>query len=444
MLHRFLKSCEIDRGVMYALLARSWQTVAGLVTLLLIARFFTPELQGFYYTFLSIIALQTFVELGFYLVIVNVASHEWAHLQLDHKGCIVGQPEALSRLVSLGRLIFKWYAVASFIFIVIVGLAGYIFFSQSFQNSIRWQGPWITLVFLSGLSLCTLPYISLLEGCNQVVIVNQFRLVQALLAYSSLWLIITLNGGLWGLVALTGVNFLSCLYLLLYRYRYFFEPFLKPPAGRCIVWRSDIWPMQSRIAISGLVNYFAFSLFNPVMFRYHGPVVAGQMGMCWQIVSAVQGTVSAWISAKVPLFGRIIAQRDYAKLDRLWRRSLVPSFVMVSGGVMLLWLLIYSFNNWQIPLARRLLPPLPTGLFFLAVILMQISQWQTGYLRAHKQEPIMIMSIVCSLAIGFLVWLLGSRFGPVGAAAAYLGVVVASVVWETAIWRRCRTIWHEE
>jgi hypothetical protein len=55
----------------------------------------------------------------------------------------------------------------------------------------------------------------------------------------------------------------------------------------------------------------------------------------------------------------------------------------------------------------------------------------------------MIMSITTSLLIGLLVWLLGSRFGPVGAAMGYLGTVLLIVIWETVIWVRRRAEWHQ-
>ena len=148
---QLLKQLEIDRAVVFVLLNRGWQFLAGPITLLLIARSFSPEVQGFYYTFDSLLALQSFVELGFFLVIINVASHEWASLGLDSTGCIVGEPQALSRLVSLGRLIFKWYAVASAIFVVGVGTIGCVFFAQSSLPGILWQSPWLVLVVLTGL-----------------------------------------------------------------------------------------------------------------------------------------------------------------------------------------------------------------------------------------------------------------------------------------------------
>ena len=157
ILRSWLRRAEVDLAIIFALLTRAWQLLAGPVTLLLIAYCFTPELQGFYYTFASLLALQSFVELGLHAVIINVTSHEWAHLELDPAGRIIGKPKVLSRLVSLGRLVFKWYALVSAIFIVGVSIIGYIFFSQEPHHGIQWQAPWLALVILTGLLLRPYP-----------------------------------------------------------------------------------------------------------------------------------------------------------------------------------------------------------------------------------------------------------------------------------------------
>ena len=107
-------------------------------------------------------------------------------------------------------------------------------------------------------------------------------------------------------------------------------------------------------------------------------------------------------------------------------------------------MVVYLLNAFQHPFAQRLLPPLPTGLLLLAAVLLQISQCQSAYLRAHKREPIMVMSAVSSLSMGLLVWGLGWIFGPTGASAAYLATVAILILpWQTAIWRRCRALWHQ-
>src|SRR6266850_5266887 len=100
-----LKRFEIDRAVFFGLLSRIWGLAAGGVTAILIATYFSPELQGYFYTFTTILALQVFAELGLGTVAVQFASHEWSKLSLDKSGHIVGDKDALSRLISIARVI---------------------------------------------------------------------------------------------------------------------------------------------------------------------------------------------------------------------------------------------------------------------------------------------------------------------------------------------------
>lgn len=444
LLNRFLVKAAVDRPVMLALLGRSWQILAGPITLLLIAQFFTPEEQGFYYTFASLLAMQSIIELGFSVVIINVASHEWAHLSLSEDGRIVGELHALSRLINLGRFAFKWYAFGSLIFMIGVGIAGFVFLSQSEYSSVQWEAPWFALVALTGFLLWGTPLTSILEGCNQVETINKFRLSQAVMGSIAFWLTLGLGGGLWAAVVSAGANLLRDLYLILVEYRKFFTSFLRVRSGTGLNWRNEVLPMQWRLAVAGLVHYIAFYLFSPVMFHYHGVVVAGQMGMTWQVVSGLQMASMAWIQPNVPRFGILVARRDYAELDRVWLRTTLVSLIFLGCLAVVAWGLVYTLNVFHLPLAQRLLAPLPTGLLLLGGILFHVSQCESIYLRAHKREVLMLLSVTSSLLIGALVWWLGSQLGPTAAASAYFGVATCYVIpLQTLIWFRCRTKWHE-
>jgi|ETNmetMinimDraft_28_1059901.scaffolds.fasta_scaffold369588_2 hypothetical protein len=64
----FMKSLlGLDRAVIYYALLRIFQALGGVVSILFIAWFFTEELQGYYYTFASLVAFQAFLELGLYI-----------------------------------------------------------------------------------------------------------------------------------------------------------------------------------------------------------------------------------------------------------------------------------------------------------------------------------------------------------------------------------------
>ena len=437
-IRRLTGALEIDRATLYALLLRVWQFTGGAVSALLIASFFPRALQGFYYTFASLMALQAFFELGFNIVVINVSSHEWSGLRLDAAGHLQGDPRALSRLVSLGRLIFRWYGVASVLFVIGVGCGGALFLQQQ-PSEIHWRAPWLSLVGLTGILLWTLPFNALLEGCNQVANVNRLRLTQAVLANLVIWTVVIMGGGLGAAVGATAVRVLCDLYFLIIRYGHFFSRFWQQPQDEVVHWKTELWPLQWRLAAQAVTGYFAFSIFAPVMFHYHGPEMAGRMGMTWVVISALQMGSMSWVQSRAPRFGVLVSRGDYAELDRLFRRLTLISLATIIAGGLLIWLVVVGVYHWQLDFAARILEPLPTLLFVIASILFHIPHCQDLYIRAHKQDRMLIVNVVGSGGIGLSVWVLGQHFGPLGAAWGYLAIVAMVLVpgyqW---IYTRCR------
>jgi len=438
-LARTLRFLDIGPAVGYVLLARIWQLFAGPLSVLLIARHFSPEMQGIYYTFASMLALQSFLELGLYIVIINFASHEWSKLSLDANRKIVGDPVALSRLVSLGRMVFKWYAAAAMIFIVVIGAAGYAFFERNSNGDTSWQSPWFALVVIQGLLFWALPFNSLLEGCNQVSTVNRFRFSQAVLGNFALWSAMIAGLGLWCAVISAAVNLLRDLYLLAVHYRHFFRPFFSAVGSARISWRQEIWPMQWRLAIQGICGYFMFSLFGPLLFEYQGSIVAGQFGMTMVAIAALQGISMAWLQAKVPAFGIYISKADIRSLNREWRRTTAISIgACILGGLAILAIIFLLQVSWP-SIASRLLPLSPTFILLAATTVMHVVQCLVAYVRACKQEPFLYAGIAGSVATGLSAWILTAHYGVTGLAVGYLAAVTCvTFPWATLIWMRVR------
>ncbi|MEY3775463.1 MAG: hypothetical protein RLZZ129_2243 [Verrucomicrobiota bacterium] len=439
---RTVDRLAIDRGVGYLLAARICQIGFYGLAMVMIVRHLSPEEQGFYYTFFSLLSLQGFVDLGLAIVIINTASHEWPRLRAAHDRRIEGDPEALARLASLARVAVKWFGVGAIVFVPAVGLTGWYFFSRNASAAVAWQGPWLALVVLTAMVIALTPFNAILEGCNQVAQINRTRLQQTILEGSVLCLGLLLGAGLWvgaiALLARLGRN----LVLLFGEYGGFFGSIRRGAAGQGIDWRVELWPMQWRLGVSGLVTYFLTSLYNPVMFHYHGAGVAGRMGITLQMTLGLTIVATSWVTPKVPRFGALIAQKNYAELDRLWLRSSGISLAMMALGAAGLWVGLWGLGVLQPALADRVLPPLATAIFFLAAIVAQAVQCLVFYLRAHKREPIMLASVSICVVTGLLVWWWGSQWGPVGAAAANLLVICLGGAWIGGIWRHCRRIWH--
>jgi hypothetical protein len=139
----------------------------------------------------------------------------------------------------------------------------------------------------------------------------------------------------------------------------------------------------------------------------------------------------------------LIARREYGELDRLALWSGVACVAVaglsaagLQGVIFLLWRLHLQF-------AIRILPPLPSALFLLGMVLMQISAVQAIYLRAHKREPFAALSAVAALLVAGLSFYFGKLYGAVGVAASYCGVTLLFILPAgTAVLIKCRKLWH--
>jgi len=441
---RLLRVLGVDRAVAFAVLGNLTSLFLGPITVLLIAWRFSPELQGYYYTFGSLMALQVLFDLGLGQAIIQFASHDWSALSLDVKGRIVGEEAARSRLLSLGRLSFKWYGWAAFLLILGLGPAGYAFFPQSTGGGVSWSGPWTALCFGVGASFTLLPAFSLLQGCNQVPQFWFYRWIQQIVNGLSIWIAILLGAGLWTLSVASVAGLLWSAFFLLRRYPGFVGSFLSPPTGPLICWRTNVWPVQWRIAISWIGAYFTTSLFAPVLFRLSGPVAAGQMGMTVTLALVLLAVSSNWVVTKGPRFGVLIAQGEFQELDRLFRRSFISSIAVSCLGAVTIILGVFLLPRLHHPFSARLLPLLPTVLLLSGTVLNSATTGISVYLRAHKREPLAPVYLLTALVVLASALVLGGRFGALGITAGYL-VAVAFIQLPLAllVFRRRRAEWHK-
>jgi len=146
-LARWQAIAGLDFHVLVTLLFRGWGIVAGGATVFLLPLWLSPTEQGYYFTFASVLALQIFFELGLNQIVMQLVSHEVAHLTETTDGRLTGNESHLGRLSSLARLIRRWYGVSAMLFALIGGVAGAVFFSQKGAEPMSvWLGIWVVLI----------------------------------------------------------------------------------------------------------------------------------------------------------------------------------------------------------------------------------------------------------------------------------------------------------
>jgi len=420
---RLYRLIGIDRAIAFTILARGWGSFAGLITLGLIARFLSPAEQGYYYTFGSLIALQIVFELGFSFVVLQMASHERAHLEISLDGRISGDPVHLSRLASVLQKTVRWYASAAVFLVAFLVVAGLYFFSTHNQggNRIQWQVPWLADALAATFTFLLDPLLSFMEGCGFVPQVARLRFVQAAVGSVFAWTALATHHGLFAPAA-TIAGYALAAGTWLFGRRSLLLPLLRrDPRPNRISWMDEVWPFQWRIAVSWLCGYFIFQLYNPVLFAYQGPVAAGQMGMSLSLANALSSVAVSWINTKAAPFGALIARREYVQLDSLFFRSTKQSVGVALTGAIVIWLLAFCLGILHQPLAHRILGPLPLAILLLTAALNMVIFAQAVYLRAHKQEKFLLNSVLGAILVSISTFFLGRTYGA-------LGIVIGSLL----------------
>lgn len=265
-LTRVRTSLGIDKSIGLVLASRSWTLLSGPLTLFFIGRFLSPPEQGFYYTFSSVIAINTLLELGLSTVLIQFASHEMAHLHWNDS-TIVGSARSKSRLAAVFKESVRWYAAVALLVCLVTFPAGVIFFERTAptQAHIHWAAPWCLLAAASAFNLALIPVFAIMEGSGKVSSVISIQVCQNVFAGISLWIALSLNLGLFSAGIYQTVAVLTAVIALKIRFGNCLRDLgnSRSEAG-VFCWWTELWPFQWRIAISWLSGYFMFQLFNPV------------------------------------------------------------------------------------------------------------------------------------------------------------------------------------
>ena len=437
----------IDGAIFYTSSSQIISAIGGLVTAFLIAHFMTPATQGFYYTFASVLAIQTFFELGLGGIINQYTAHEMAYLKFSSPVQLEGEERNLSRLSSLIHFCLKWYTIAAGLLFICLISVGFWYFNKFGQQypKVNWHLPWILVSLGSSLNLLISPWMAVLNGLNKVKEIAKIALIKQLIILSVTWVSLILGAQLYiiSINSLTGFIILLILYLNTSYPKLLINTY-KHKITEKISYRSEIFPLQWKIAISWISGYFIFQFFNPVVFAFNGAETAGKLGMTLTVLNAITFFVGSWISTKVPTWSGFIAKKEYKNLDisfkKTMQQSTLISILCVVG--FLVFLLIINYLNSA--LIERFLPILLCIVLFLSIPFNNfISGWAT-YLRCHKKEPFLVLSIIVGILTAIST-LFGAKY--IGVDAVIIGYTIIIIFVSFPIgfylFKHYKKIYHE-
>ncbi len=422
---RLRRLLGLDGAVAFTSLARVVSIAGSSVTVLLIVRFLSPVEQGYYYTLLSLVALQMIFELGFSFVIQQLAAHECVHLELREDGSVSGDPAAHARLASALQLSVRWYSLAAVAMGLLLAPLGALFFARHAgptTTQVAWQGPWLLAVAASMAGLWCQPFYSFLDGCGQVRAVAALRLRQAVVGMALAWTAMLLHHGLYAPALVIAGQVAAGLFFLVTRRQLLTGLLGHQARDASIRWSREVWPFQWRIAVSWMCSYFTIQVFIPILFALRGPVEAGQMGMSLSITGYMTSLVLPWITTKATPFGQLIAQREFQGLDRLFLRSLGQALAVFVIIALVADAIAALLTVVAPKLAARMVSPQLFAVLVLAAGASCVVQCLATLLRSFKREPFLVQSMVVASLTLLLAAFTAPRWGNAGVTLGYLAV----------------------
>ena len=408
-MNRIIRMLGVDKAIRYVIFGKIISVLTGLLLIVLISRYLSKDSQGYYYTFNSVVALQIIFELGLSTVIIQFASHEMSALKYDFSARnIIGEKLNKQRYLSLFQLAIRWYAAIALLIILVVGPAGYVFFTQENDIGVHWQGAWILLTIATAFNIFLVSMLSIAEGTGLVADVNKMRMYQALLA-GVLAVIVLVSG--FGLYATSAIAVSGTIIFSIFSYKYFKNIILQSFINKNehndggISWLHEIFPMQWRIALSWISGYFIYFVMTPIAFKYFGAAYAGQLGMSLTLCNMVMATGLAWISTKYPRWGVMVSNKQQVELNKSFKKALIQSSCFVLAGLVgvyiCLWLLKLSGSN----IGDRFLELKDFFFLSLAIIGNHLVACGATYIRAHKTEKMTLASCIMALLTIITMWI---------------------------------------
>ncbi len=379
-----------------------WRLFSGPALLLVLPLFLSAETQGYWFTFVSLAALAVFADLGFTVIILQWSAHEFAHLSFDENRKFSGNKTSLSRISSLFVFSVRWSGFMVAIAFPIIFAIGYFLLSQK-STSVNWHFPWLIYCATSVLVFINNVILSFFEGCNSVGNIQKVRFYISVASSVVTILGVVAGFGLYALAAGLLVSSLVGTYVIYVNHVSAIKQMLSLYKSCQHPWKRELSPLLWRYAISWASGYFIFQIFTPAAFHYYGAIEAGRVGLSIAALMAIYGIANIWMTIIIPKANIYVAQGDYFNFNLVFNKNLKLTIATYLVGISFFLLLLEAFGN-ALKLSDRFVST--SSLIVLAIawlLQMLVNAWAV-YIRAHKQEPLALASLVWAIYTSLTTW----------------------------------------
>lgn len=431
------------KDIFATLINQMWRLVSGPIIMLLIPLFLTETQQGYWYLFGSLSALSIFADLGFSNIILQFSAHEFAFLSFSKDGILVGDSEHLNKLATFFRFTIKWIGTIGVVVFPIIYIIGVIYFIRDRVLAV-YLLPWTIYAIGSLINFFNTSVLSFIEGLNKIAEVQKIRFAVNIVYACIIAIVLVLHGNIFALALGIFISACTIFISLFGKFKKFLSQLLVLAKTYTYPWRQEVMPLFIRYALSFSSGYFIFQIYTPLMHYFHGPILSGKVGMSLALIMAIFNIANIWLYTITPQINMLVSTKNWSTLDGVFVKRLLfalGTYIIIGIGVVLF---IWLFGRvWIVPkVVGRFLPVIPMGILYICYFIQLFVNAWALYLRGHKQEPYMVLSIISAAWIACTTFIIGKFLPANFFFCGFLSMQVLGSPIAYLIFRRCKNIWH--
>lgn len=412
---------------LYSALANGIKLLAGPITLLFISKNFDSEQISFYYTFFSLVAMQQLAELGLGHTLKQYISHAYT---LDGGEWTIESKIKIKGYIWFG---FKWFIAVALFVIIVVGPVGWYYYSD-YSGNVTWLYPWVMLVLVSAFVTALIPIQILLDATQNQKLVYQAQSVSALVNSVAIWILITLDFGLYTIpLALMISNII--FYLQISRNAKFLFLDLRYIQANDDLKNifKELLPLLSRVSVVWAVGFLFWNGFNLIAFKIYNVDYAGKVIFTIALARAGFGLADSFFSSQITVISYKISQGCVKQAQVYARRyQIIALSVLVVGYSVFCILRNIMPNFFLFQKIVSLDYCVSIFLFFISVLYLVT---QNNFIRCFKVEPFVWVSVCQGVAVPLFFYAANS-FGFNGYLYPCIVAICISIIASQAISRK--------
>ena len=365
---------------LYTFFGNGVKLASGPLILLAISSELSAEQIGFYYVFISVVALKSLLELG----ITNVLKQHIVHEGDNH-----------SKISELINFNYHWFAVISLLFLFFcLFLSEFLFFEYS--GEIKWEIPWTATSLFSCASLLLMSLHVISDSAGQQVLLRRSIAISSV-GYCFVLLISLINGlGLYSIPMAILVSEVLLAYLLR---GVFLESkiHIKYEPKNLIKIFNEILPLLSKVAIVWFVGYFYWNGFSLISFKFLGPEAAGLILFSIALVKSVNDICTSLVISQMTIYSEYIAKKEINKAFSIFKKTALIGLTLLVCGYVLIFLAI-----WRLPefyLFEKLMDVTNIRQLMLFFITVYFITCCNNFVRCFKIEPFVYLSTFNAITV---------------------------------------------